>query len=439
MTGVEIGLASILGILLLIYAGMHIAVALCLVSFAALWALKGNFHFATNLLSLAAYDSVAGYVFGVVPLFVLMGFLVSAAGIGRDTFWAANILLRRVKGGLGLATVGANAVFAAVTGISVASAAVFTKVAVPEMLRAGYTPRFAVGVVAGSSVLGMLIPPSLLMIIFGLITEQSIGDLFIAGVVPGLFLATAFGVMILLYAYFMPSRVQSKAIESTEDIEEMSAGAALLRLTPVALLIAVGFGGIYVGWFTPTEAGAVGALGALLIALWRRQLTLPIFWKILVETGHVTVSIMFLIIAANIYSRLLAFSGLPGALEAWVKSAGLGFYPLLILYSAILVFLGTLMDGVSIMLIMVPMFLPLVAKYSVNLIWFGIVTVIAVEVGLLTPPFGLSVFVIKSTLNDARISLGDIFAGAFPYVVVMCLVLLAVIFYPPLALVLLHK
>jgi C4-dicarboxylate transporter DctM subunit len=439
MTGLEIGLASIVAILVLIYAGMHIAIALCLVSFAALWALKGNFHFATNLLSLAAYDSVAGYVFGVVPLFVLMGFLVSAAGIGRDTFWAANILLRRVKGGLGLATVGANAVFAAVTGISVASAAVFTKVAVPEMLRVGYTPRFAVGVVAGSSVLGMLIPPSLLMIIFGLITEQSIGDLFIAGVVPGLFLAAAFGVMILLYAYFLPARVQPKVIESTEGAGKMSAGAALLRLAPVALLIALGFGGIYVGWFTPTEAGAVGALGALLIALWRRQLTLPIFWKILVETGHVTVSIMFLIIAANIYSRLLAFSGLPGALEAWVKSAGLGFYPLLILYSAIILFLGTLMDGVSIMLIMVPMFLPLVAKYSVNLIWFGIVTVIAVEVGLLTPPFGLSVFVIKSTLNDARISLGDIFAGAFPYVVVMCLVLLAVIFYPPLALVLLHK
>ncbi|HEY5899629.1 MAG TPA: TRAP transporter large permease [Burkholderiales bacterium] len=437
MSGLEIGLLSILAILVLIYAGMHIAIALCLVSLVALWAIKGSFPFAMNLLSLAAYDSVAGYVFGVVPLFVLMGFLVSVAGIGRDTFWAADTLLRRVKGGLGLATVGANAVFAAVTGISVASAAVFTKVAVPEMLRAGYTPRFAVGVVAGSSVLGMLIPPSLLMIIFGLITEQSIGDLFIAGVVPGLLLAASFGVMILLYAYLLPSRVQPNPVQA--EARDESAGLAIVRLLPVAVLILLGFGGIYVGWFTPTEAGAVGALGAFLIAAWRRQITLPIFWKILVETGHVTVSIMFLIIAANIYSRLLAFSGLPLALETWVKSAGLGFYPLLILYSAIILFLGTLMDGVSIMLIMVPMFLPLVAKYSVNLIWFGIVTVIAVEVGLLTPPFGLSVFVIKSTLNDARISLGDIFAGAFPYVIVMCLVLLAVIFYPPIALVLLQK
>jgi C4-dicarboxylate transporter, DctM subunit len=440
MTGTEVGLLSIAAILVLIYSGMHIAVALCLVSLAGVWIIKGSFALAINLLSLAAYDSVSGYVFGVVPLFVLMGFLVSVAGIGRDTFWAANILFGKVKGGLGVATVAANAAFAAVTGISIASAAVFTRVAVPEMLRAGYTPRFAVGVVAGSSVLGMLIPPSLLMIIFGLITEQSIGDLFIAGVVPGLLLAVAFSVMILGYAYLAPSRVQPRG-PTPEQAGAVagSVGAAIVRLVPVTILVVLGFGGIYAGWFTPTEAGAVGALGAFLLAAWRRQINAKVMWNLLVETGHVTVSIMFLIISANIYSRLLAFSSLPQALEAWVTTAGLGFYPLLILYSAIIVVLGTIIDGVSIMLIMVPMFLPLLTGYSVNLIWFGIITVIAVEVGLLTPPFGLSVFVIKSTLNDDRISLGDIFAGAAPYVVMMCLVLLMVIFFPEIALVLLHK
>jgi tripartite ATP-independent transporter DctM subunit len=439
MTGLEVGLLSIAAILILIYAGMHIAVALCLVSLAGVWLIKGNFEVASNLLSLAAYDAVAGYEFGVVPLFVLMGLLVSVAGVGRDTFWVANLLLGRVKGGLGLATVGANAAFAAVTGISIASAAVFTKIAVPEMLRAGYTPRFAVGVVAGSSVLGMLIPPSLLMIIFGLITETSIGDLFIAGVLPGIVLAVAFGLMILGYAYLAPGRVQPGRAAGPAETLRGGAGEIAARLVPVILLVTAGVGGIYLGWFTPTEAGAVGALGAFLLAVWRRQISLSVMWQLLVETGHVTVSIMFLIIAANIYSRLLAFSGMPAALESWVTGAGFGFYGLLILYSGIVLVLGTMIDAVSIMLIMVPMFLPLLEGYSINLIWFGIVTVIAVEVGLLTPPLGLSVFVIQSTLNDERVTLGDIFAGAAPYVVTMVLVLLLVIFVPDIALLLLRK
>ena len=438
MSGVEIGLASILAIVVLIYAGMHVAVALCLVSLVGVWMIKGSFAVATNLLALAAYDAVYGYDFAVIPLFVLMGFLVSIAGVGRDTFWAANLLLGRIRGGLGLTTVGANAVFAAVTGISIASAAVFTKVAVPEMLRAGYTPRFAVGVVAGSSVLGMLIPPSLLMIVFGLIAEQSIGDLFIAGIVPGLVLALAFGAQILLVSHLVPRWVYVGP--PTPPVEQgVGAADALKRLFPVLLLIVLGIGGIYVGWFTPTEAGAVGALGALALAAWRRQLSAKVVWAVLSETGAVTVSILFLIIAANIYSRLLAFSGMPLALQGWVSAGGFDFYTLLVIYALVIVLLGTMIDGVSIMLIMVPMFLPLLKGFDVNLIWFGIVTVVAVEIGLLTPPMGLSVFAINSTLNDPRIKLGDIFIGAAPYVLTMFLVLLLIIFVPEIALVLLKK
>ena len=438
MSGVEVGLASIVAIVVLIYAGMHVAVALCLVSLVGVWMIKGSFGLATNLLALAAYDAVYGYDFAVIPLFVLMGFLVSIAGVGRDTFWAANLLLGRIRGGLGLTTVAANAVFAAVTGISIASAAVFTKVAVPEMLRAGYTPRFAVGVVAGSSVLGMLIPPSLLMIVFGLIAEQSIGDLFIAGIVPGIVLALAFGVQILLVSHLVPRWVYVGA-PTVPSEQGMGAADAVKRLFPVVLLIAVAIGGIYVGWFTPTEAGAVGALGALVLAAWRRQLSLKVIWQVLSETGAVTVSIMFLIIAANIYSRLLAFSGMPLALQNWVSAGGFEFYTLLIIYAVVIVLLGTMIDAVSIMLIMVPMFLPLLKGFDVNLIWFGIVTVLAVEIGLITPPMGLSVFTINSTLNDPRIRLGDIFIGAAPYVLTMFLVLLLIIFVPDLALVLLRK
>ena len=436
MSGVEIGLISIGAILLLIYLGMHVAVTLCVVSLIGVWAVKGNITLATKLLAIAAYDTVAGYVFGVVPLFVLMGLLVSVSDLGKDAYVVANILMRRIRGGLGIATVAANAVFAAVTGISVASAAVFTKLAVPEMIALGYRPRFAVGVVAGSSVLGMLIPPSLLLIVYGILAEQSIGDLFIAGIVPGLLLSFAFAIAILGMATFLPRLVmrQEKAASEAsaarpEDPGE-SMAAAILRLWPLPALVFAVIGGIYLGWFTPTESGAVGALGALTLAFARRKLTWANVWQVLVETGHITVSILMLIIAANIYARLLALSGVPVFINDFVNGLELGFFTLLIFYAVIIVIMGTVLDGISIMLIMVPIFLPLLAGHSVDLVWFGIVTVIAVEIGLLTPPLGLSAYVIKSTLDTDEISLADIFIGAAPFAVVMFVVLLLIIFFP---------
>ena len=192
MSGVEIGLWSLAGILGLIWLGMHVSVALALTSFVGIWALRDNPQYASRMMALATRESINSYLFGVVPLFVLMGLVVSRADIGRDTFDVANRALGRMKGGLGMATVGANAIFAAITGISIASAAVFAKVAVPEMTRIGHTPRFATGVVAGSSVLGMLIPPSLLLILYGILAEQSVGFLFVAGIGPGIVLALAF-------------------------------------------------------------------------------------------------------------------------------------------------------------------------------------------------------------------------------------------------------
>ena len=431
MSGVEIGLISIGAILLLIYLGMHVAVTLCVVSLIGVWAVKGNVTLATKLLAIAAYDTVAGYVFGVVPLFVLMGLLVSVSDLGKDAYVVANMLMRRIRGGLGIATVAANAVFAAVTGISVASAAVFTKLAVPEMISLGYRPRFAVGVVAGSSVLGMLIPPSLLLIIYALLAEQSIGDLFIAGIVPGILLSFAFAIAILGMATFLPRTVmREEAGDAASGEPEESLAAAILRLWPLPVLVFAVIGGIYLGWFTPTESGAVGALGALILAFARRKLTWRNVWQVLVETGHVTVSILMLIIAANIYTRLLALSGVPVFINDFVNGLELGFFTLLIFYAVIIVIMGTILDGISIMLIMIPIFLPLLEGYSVDLVWFGIVTVIAVEIGLLTPPLGLSAYVIKSTLDTDEISLADIFIGAAPFAVVMFVVLLLIIFFP---------
>ncbi len=436
MTELQIGLFSIAGILFLIYAGMHVAIALTLLSFVSVWLIKGNWTIASKLLALAASDSISGYIFGVVPLFVLMGLLISVSGIGKDTFDVANRVFGRVKGGLGISTVAANAVFAAVTGISIASAAVFTKVAVPEMIRLGYRPRFAVGVVTGSSVLGMLIPPSLLLILFGVLTETSIGDLFKAGILPGILLASAFSVMILVMATRFPGSVMESDGVRLDDRTEMSAAAAFLKLVPIVLLITLVLGGIYTGVFTPTESGAVGALGALLLTLIKRKLTRAGFWQVLVETGHVTVSILFLIISANIYGRMLALSGVTGLLGSWVSGSGLGLYTILAIYLIVVLVMGTILDSTSIIMIVVPLIYPVMNQMGVDFVWFGIITVIAIEVGLITPPLGISAFVVKSTLDDQQIGLNDVFLGAFPYVVIMIVVLVLVVAFPQLSLLL---
>ena len=434
MSGIEIGLISVAGMLILIYAGMHVGVALTLLSFVGVWLLRGNVTVANNLVAQAASDAISDYIFGVVPLFVLMGLLVSIADIGRDAFDVANQLFRRVRGGLGIATVAANAVFAAITGISIASAAVFTKVAVPEMLRHRYTPRFSVGVVAGSSVLGMLIPPSLLLILFGVLSEQSVGKLFIAGIIPGIVLAVAYSVGIVLMGYLRPGFVGGTAALGEADERLMSADEIATKMLPIAALVALVLGGIYGGLFTPTEAGAVGALGSLVIAVAKRRLTWRGFWRVLVETGHITAAICFLIIAASLYSRFLAMSGLTDFLAHYIADSGLGLYGMLTIFVAVVIALGCIIDSSSIMLITLPLVLPVMVGLHVDLIWLGIVTVIAVEIGLLTPPFGIAVFVIKATLpTDAPIALNDIFAGAFPFAVIMFLVLLLVIVFPWLA------
>jgi tripartite ATP-independent transporter DctM subunit len=437
MSGIQIGLLSIFGILFLIYVGMHVAVALTLLSLLGVWLIKENWAIAGKLLALAASDSISGYIFGVVPLFVLMGMLISVSGIGKDTFDVANRIFRGIRGGLGVSTVVANAIFAAVTGISIASAAVFTKVAVPEMIRLGHKPRFAVGVVTGSSVLGMLIPPSLLLILFGVLTETSIGDLFKAGIMPGILLSAAYSAAILMMAYRLPNYVGIPENRPNPGrAAQMTLGQAVWKLTPIALLIAVVLGGIYAGWFTPTESGAVGALGALFLALGKRQLTLAKFWQVLTETGHVTVAILFLLIAANIYSRMLALSGITGFIGSWIGKSGMGLYGVLTIYLVIVLLMGTILDSTSIMMIIVPLIYPVMHEMGVNFVWFGLVTVIAIEVGLITPPLGIAAFVVKSTLDDQSISLNDVFAGSFPYVIIMILVLILVVIFPQISLVL---
>ncbi len=438
MSPALIACLSLVAMLGLIWAGMHVAVVLGLVSFVGVWLIKGDVSVAANLLAGSASDAVASHIFGVVPLFVLTGFLVAMADIGKDAFEVANQIFRRVRGGLGVATVAANAVFAAITGISIASAAVFTRVAVPQMLRFGYRSSFATGVVAGSSVLGMLIPPSLLMILYGFLSNQSVGDMFTAGIVPGLMLAVAYGLGIVLMAYLRPGMVfEGGRPLAIADADLMPVRVLLLKLIPSVLMSVMVLGGLYAGLFTATEAGAVGAALALLIALAKRKINSASLWNVLTETGHVTVAVSFLIICASIYTRMLAMSGMPQFLVETMAHAGLGRTGFLVVYVGIVIALGTIIDSSSIMLIVLPLMLPIAEQFGMNLVWFGVVTVVAVEIGLLTPPFGLSVFVIKSTLNDPRISLGDIFRGTAPFTLIMFIVLVLLLVFPQISLVLL--
>ena len=444
-----IGLVLVAAMLLLILAGMHIGIALILLSFIGAWFIRDDFDTAVNLLTIASAGAIQDQLFGVIPLFVLMGMLVNLGNIGRDTFDVCQWLLGRLAGGLGVATVVANAIFAAITGVSIASAVVFTKVSVPPMIEHGYTAKFSVGIVAGSSVLGMLIPPSLLLIIFGVLAEVSVGQLFTAAIAPGILLSLAFCVAIILLCKFFPGFTGKPHMPDTGNVPSAWSlkpehsetwFTATVKITPIVLLIVAVLGGIYGGFFTPTEAGAVGAFFALIIVLVKGiftpgMLSMSKLWKVFIDTGHVSVSILFLIIAANMYTRMLALSGLPNDVVGMITSAELGFYGIVIVYLLMVLVMGMVLDSVSIMLITLPLVLPALVVFNTDLIWFGIVTVVAVEIGLLTPPLGLTVYVVKAALGNTQVKLGDIFVGAFPFVLIMIFVTALLVMFPQITLI----
>ncbi len=435
MTPLEFGLISVVAIVILIYLGVYIPIALGAVSFVSIWLIRDNFTLALNLLKIAIGDSAMEYTFATVPLFTFMGLIVSKAGLGSDVYQVMSTGFRRVKGGIGMATVGANAVFAAVTGSSIASASVFSKVSVPQMLSHDYNPRFAVGVVAGSSVLGMIIPPSAMLIIYSFVAEQSVGEMFLAGVVPGIMLAVAYIGAIWIMGRLTPGFIGGKP---ATDYEKMGWVEIASKTLPVLGLITVVLGGIYAGWLTPVEAGAAGALVALIIAIFRRSMSLSDFWDALLETGHITAFLLFLITAASIYSRMLGLAGVPNQLGDMLAGNQADFFTIMVIYILLMLFLGTLLDTASIILIVVPLFLPLIEPMGLSLVWFGIITVVGAEIGLLTPPLGISCFVIKATLDDDRIALKDVFMGALPFAGVMLLVLILLIRFPSLSLAILN-
>ena len=442
MTELGLGGLLIVALVLLVLLGVHIAVALLAVGFFGVWLVRENIDMAMRLMYMAAYNGVADFIFATIPLFVLMGLLVSISNVGKDTFMVAEVLLRRLRGGLGVATVAANTVFAAVTGVSIASAAVFTRVAVPEMVRHGYKTIFATGTVAGSSVLGMMIPPSLLMIIYGVLAEQSIGKLFIAGIIPGFIVVTLFIGYIMWVAIRHPERVgegavlpaaQQLARDANDLVEEKDMKAILLSTLGILCLIVLVLGGIWLGLFTPTEGAGVGATLALILAL-MRGMKMSEMLEAILSVGKTSAPLLLLLVAAQLYSRVLAMTGVTGATKDFFMNSGLSPYVILALMVLVWFILGCIIDSISIILLTVPVFAPLAVALGFDPIAFAIIGIIAIETGLLTPPFGILVFTVKAAVTDEKdLTPGEIFKGAIPYWIMLLIAILSIVFFPQVA------
>jgi len=426
-----LALISVVLVFGLILLGVHIGVALAAVSVITLWLITGKFLVAISLLQTTAYSAVMDYVFAVVPLFVLMGIFSTVSGATRSLFTSAQALFGHVRGGIGIATVFANAVFAAITGVSVASAAVFSKVALPEMERLHYDRKFSLGIVAGSAILGMLIPPSVLMIIYGVLTEQAIGKLFVAGILPGLVVMAVLSLGIWTMVLVNP-RLGGRMVEVRRLDFRTLVRVATAPWAVVGLVILV-MGGIWGGFFTPTEAGAVGAAGGFLLILINRQkLTLRGLWQILLDAGQTTASIFLLLICAQMYSRVLTIGGLAGNITQWVGA--LAIPPMFIVFGFIVVFvlLGCILDSTSIIILTIPLMHPIAMNLGYDPLWFGIVCILSIEIGLLTPPFGMVVFAMKSAVGE-RVQVEEIFAGVAPFIVLLLVSLGIIIAFPKLS------
>ena len=430
MDPTTIALLTVVGVFALVLIGVHIGVSLALLSVIGIWAITGKPAVAISLLNTTAYQAVMDYVFAVIPLFVLMGLFANLSGATRDLFNSAQVLFGRIRGGIGIATVIANAIFAAITGVSVASAAVFSKLAIPEMLRMKYDRKFAYGIVAGSAILGMLIPPSILMIVYGVLTEQSIGRLFLAGIGPGILVSAVLSAGIWLRVRAAPRLAGHSENAPPASFEQMVRAA--VKPWGVVALITLVLGGLYGGFFTPTEAGAIGAAGAMLLALFAGQLNRSSAIEVLADIGRSTASIFLLLIAAQMYSWMLTISGLAARLSEW--AAALPVAPIVIVLAFVLVFLllGMIIDSVSILLLTIPIMFPVIVKLGYDPIWFGMVSIIAIEIGLLTPPFGMVAFAMQSALGDTA-RLEEIFAGSIPFTLLLVVALALVIAVPSIS------
>jgi C4-dicarboxylate transporter, DctM subunit len=427
MDATTIGVIGFAAMLLLMFLGMPIGIAMGAVGFFG-YAWVMGWSSAINMLSLAPYSAVATYVLTVVPLFVLMGHIANETGIGRELYATAQTWLRHRRGGLAMATVAACAGFAAISGSSVATAATMTTVALPQMRKLGYDPRLATGSVAAGGTLGILIPPSVIFLIYGFLTEQSIGKLFLAGILPGILLTLLFIATIAIVTWHDPKQAPQTQARATLAERLL----ALREVWAVAALFTLVIGGMYGGAFTATEAAGVGAFGTLLVALLRGRLTRAGLWRALTSTVETVAIVTVILIGAVVLGYFLAVTQLPMKLAQLLAGSGLSATSIMLMIIAAYLIMGAFMDELAMILLTVPILFPVVQTIGYDPIWFGVIIVIVCQAGMIAPPVGLNVFVISGMVKD--VPMQDIYRGIMPFLAAMVVLLGILMVAPEIAL-----
>ena len=373
------------------------------------------------------YETGFAYTLSVIPLFILMGNFVARAGLAHELFQAAYAFIGHFRGGLAHATVAACAGFGAICGSSIATAATMSKVAYPSMKKLGYSDSLSTGVMAAGGTLGIMIPPSTIMVIYGIITETHIGKLFAAGVIPGILTAILMMGAVVLMTWHDPEH--APAGERFSWRERLQ---ALRGIWGVLLLVVVVLGGIYGGFFTATEGAGMGAMGAFLFALARRALSMAVLRQVLVESARTTAMLFTLLIAATIFANFVNYTSMPMELKDWITHLGLS--PIMIVGAMMLIYvlLGTVMEELTMVLLTIPLFFPIVMQLGFDPVWFGVLIVMVIQIGLISPPVGMNLFVINTLLP--KVGLGTIFRGVWPLVLVLVITLVILLAFPGLSL-----
>ena len=418
-----IGMATLVGMIL---ARIPVGVALGLVGFVGYAAIDG-FAKARLVFGAVPLELSSAYALSVLPLFTLMGALATMAGLSGDLFRASNAIFAGMRGSLAMAAVGASAAFGAVCGSSLATAATMSRISIPQMLKAGYSPALAAGVVAAGGTLGILIPPSLILMIYGIIAQLSIIKLFAAALIPGLVLT---GLYLLTVSVWV--RLRPEAAPKLPSEGKAQAFRLVLNIWDVAALFLVTFGGIYLGWFSPTEAAAVGAFGALLLGLLRKGFARGDISTAFTETTRITANLVLIVLGSTIFSYFVVQTGMAQSVVRGITALGLSPLSVMLLLIAFYVFLGCFLEGIGMVLVTVPVLLPLVVSTGYDPIWFGVLLVIVVEIGLIHPPVGMNLFVIRTQAPE--ISLGAMYRGVLPFLAGPFLLIAMLLVWPDLAL-----
>lgn len=426
MGGLETGLVAFAALLALLAMGVPVAFALGIVAAAGMYLTVGETFLLTTFQT-TPYTLTSDYTFVVVPMFVLMGGIAGRAGIIADLYTAAHYMLDRIKGSLLMATILAQAGFAAASGSTVVASSVFTRMALPEMLRFGYNGGIAGGCIAAAGTLAGLIPPSIAMVLFAMLTAQPVGALLIAGIIPGILTAGAYMVGVRVMLIFRPEWAPPSTLKITWGMR----GRAFLKIWSVLLLMFLVMGGIYAGYYPPSAAGAVGAGGALIIALSMRRIGGREFWEALIEAARISAMIFAIVIAGLIFSRFLLISGFIGELRSFVIASELGVTGFLLATIAIFLVLGMFIDSVSLLVIAVPFLYPISQALGMDPIWFAVIIIKLIEIAAITPPVGLNLYAVLAAANGA-LKPGELFRGITPFIAIEFVVLGLLLAFPAL-------